>query len=106
MKVFALIFSIYILLLSVMICPDGVTQSTFYDTTEITADLDHNHSSEDKDDCTPFCACSCCGTFLTMSIVQQITKVSTDLTSSYQISYIFDYSFDYYEGVWHPPSII
>ena len=58
MKVFTIIFSIYILVLSSIPCGDSI--GNIVKTTQIISATDnHNHST---DLCTPFCSCTCCST--------------------------------------------
>ena len=90
-----------------MFCADGLVKCISYNTIEnTTSHSDHSHPTDQEDDCTPFCTCSCCGTFLVIPIILKPSKVSSDLSTTYQIHYTFDYAFDYIEGVWHPPSIV
>ncbi|WP_082830750.1 DUF6660 family protein [Cochleicola gelatinilyticus] len=61
MKLFTIIFSLYLLALNFSPCSDMVTAGES-DTVQIevsqTTDSDHNHTSSDL--CSPFCNCHCC----------------------------------------------
>ena len=102
MRIFASIISIFILALSIVPCGDGLQQNSV--NIEIKAkDHDHNHSDH-EDDCTPFCACVCCGSMIAVSFIQPSILSKVEISSEYQFHYNFNYSFNYSEGIWHPPA--
>lgn len=88
-----------------MPCTDGMPKNSNHSDIEVSAEEhDHNHSDH-QDDCTPFCVCVCCGSIITLPIVQVMEGARVETSSNYLFHYTFDYSFDYSEGVWHPPSL-
>lgn len=63
MKIFFVIFSFYILALSLMPCTDMANISVSAQEQFLTKDgqeVNHDHTDQ-EDTCSPFCACSCCG---------------------------------------------
>ena len=107
MKLISYILSIYMLVLALVPCSDGIDfiHGNCDSSTEI-ADNSHNHSDHDHQDlCTPFCTCTCCGSMFTMPTTLDYSdchsKISTECIHNYQSSYSFDYS----KGVWHPPAL-
>ncbi|WP_406626658.1 DUF6660 family protein [Portibacter marinus] len=107
MRIFSISLSLYILCLSVLYCGDGLTQCISNDTVvNVLNHTDHSHPVEQEDNCTPFCTCSCCGTFLIIPLIEKPAKTTKEHIFSYKMYYAFDYSFDYSLGVWHPPSIV
>jgi len=105
MRIFAFILSLYIAALSLVPCADGMPQSSVENDIELLlSDHEHNHSDH-KDDCTPFCACLCCGSIVAMPHDQTPSQSIIEISTHYQFHYTFDYALDYIEGVWHPPSI-
>ncbi len=58
-KFVAVILSIYILVLNITPCDDEPT-SLNAGTTEISYQLQDDHSHNEADLCSPFCHCSCC----------------------------------------------
>jgi hypothetical protein len=88
-----------------MPCTDGIPQSLNHSDIEVsTAEQEHDHSDH-QDDCPPFCVCACCGSFITMPIVQAFVETKVEISTEYHFHYTFDYSFVYSEGVWHPPCL-
>lgn len=115
MRLFTLIFSIYLLAVSLLPCSDAYNecnnktatarvQAAFTDTQE------HNHKSDHNDLCGPFCTCACCGTILTA-----VTGFSVFAFHSPQPQVSEDPKFpiwnvdvdsDYLGSIWRPPSNI
>lgn len=105
MKLFTLAFSVYIFVLSIVTCTDAIIQNEWIaDDTEL-SDSDHSHDHSDhSDDCTPFCTCTCCGSFLIAPSSQNLeTPIRRNITK-YVFTYDFEYSLEYNKGIWHPPT--
>ena len=100
MKYILLILSVLILTMALMPCSDGHT----CDETAQEISLEHDHSEDEKDHCSPFCVCSCCGMKINFQSDVTIFKPTTYLNSTYQFSYSFLYSFSFNQTVWHPPT--
>ncbi|MBK8516770.1 MAG: hypothetical protein IPL55_11000 [Saprospiraceae bacterium] len=92
--------------LSIIPCADGITRSTDNRNTIISVNHhDHKQSDHNKDQCTPFCTCACCGSLFFMLHITKLTPLKIDLSSLFELHYSFDYTFDYNIGVWHPPTL-
>jgi hypothetical protein len=105
MRIFAFILSLYITTLSVVQCADAMPPSSNHSDIEVSlAENEHNHSDH-KDDCTPFCACACCGSIVTLTTVQSLIATKIEISTDYLFYYTSDYSFDYNKGVWRPPTL-
>lgn len=105
MKLISVLMAIYIMVLSIVPCTDGISQIDLYPTIEISVEEDHHdHTHDAEDSCTPCCVCSCCGTVMMVPSISSISRYRVDLAPTYQFPYTFDYSFDYKNGVWHPPT--
>lgn len=100
-KIISFILSIYILGLGLSPCTDNVQGCNH----EHELPSGHDHHDDSKDTCTPFCVCSCCGTFISIpedgfTFVQPSNEILTEINNYYSSSY----SFVYNGGVWHPPA--
>lgn len=105
MKSFWTIFSFYILILSALPCTDREECSL----TNV-AQTEHSHEghSHEKDHCTPFCICSCCGINTTIEIVPDFdfTQLAYSLDIPKQVShYKAVYTDNYFAPIWQPPKI-
>ena len=65
MKLLAIILSIYVSILSCMVCNDGIDAKSDSNTTSISMDNSLQHP-EQADTCSPFCICSCCAGFVSL----------------------------------------
>lgn len=104
MRILAFILAIYITALSIVPCADGLLQCSADSEIELSIDDESHNHSDHQDDCTPICACACCGSSIVIPYFKtpvQKVVISTD----YFFHYTFDYSFHYSEGVWHPPAV-
>jgi len=105
MRMLALILSFYITVLSIVPCSDNSPNNTIHSNIEVsTSKHDHNHSDH-QDDCTPFCACTCCGSFVIEPINHFLIDNKIVISSDCLFCYSFNYVFDFYEVAWHPPSL-
>ncbi|HMS66525.1 MAG: hypothetical protein IPL23_27325 [Saprospiraceae bacterium] len=106
MKIFTFILSIYILVLSIVPCTDGIGYYIDYELPQQPMDQQsHDHSNQNQDHCSPFCICACCSSLVIIPLTHEMAQIKFDLSASYLHHYTFDYTFDYNKGVWHPPSI-
>ena len=107
MKFFTVIFSIYILALSVMPCSDAYNDCK--DNTEFSDNSQsHSHKSDTNDICSPFCLCDCCG--MVSGIVLQwnvynLVKAKTFELSKPEIYYKSIFIPCYFGKIWQPPKI-
>ncbi|WP_367916120.1 DUF6660 family protein [Leadbetterella sp. DM7] len=106
MRLFAYIFSIYILALSVVPCSDAYNDCQ-NDTAYKEYSQAHNHHTDHNDNCSPFCTCTCCSTSVNLKFTSHKFQI-TKLVVSSQITYpVRDFSFvsNYYGNIWQPPKI-
>ena len=101
MKLLTIIFSLYILGLSVIPCADAEQVSEEFIEYHQTND-DHDHNSE-EDFCSPLCVCNCCRTNITItqlfSFVPEL-KVKKEFVDFYRVQQsgpVF--------SIWQPPKI-
>lgn len=105
MRIFAFIFSFYLLALAVMPCSDkedckniGNEQTTFSTT-------DHSDHESDTENCSPFCACACCGQSVTNIfhpvVLYNLTPLAGQKFTIYNTSFISEV----YLSIWQPPKI-
>jgi hypothetical protein len=101
----SLIFSLYIIVQSCLPCGD----SQECDVTKIgqsfelaTQHSDHEH---EKENCTPFCSCSCCGSQVYKALaefhVSKIVHYAEKAVPFYQVSFNSQYT----GKIWQPPKI-
>ncbi len=107
MRFISYILATYMLVLALLPCTDGMAIS-YSDCSSALSSIDYSehHSEHDHEDlCTPFCVCSCCGSFSiipgTLVYDSSYDLISTCCIHSYQSNYTFDYS----KSVWHPPAL-
>lgn len=105
MKRVTIILSIFILSLSIIPCADNLTHNNVI-TDRIKSSTDHNHNSAERDHCTPFCACFCCGTTVFITLLP--TLENEPLINTEKLSYYFNYqyAFIFLNNIWQPPKMI
>jgi len=73
MKIFALLFALYTMMLSIAPCSDGLMGK---DKTPPVIELSHNsHHQDNTDDCSPFCQCTCCQSFVVIAIFHPLPAI-------------------------------
>ncbi len=65
--------------------------------------LEHDHSGDTEDTCTPFCACQCCGSNINVLDLARLDIQDTKTVFYYNDIYSFNYKLDHVQTVWHPP---
>lgn len=106
MKFFTLIFSIYLLAISMLPCGDANNEcNTTAPQTETTQN--HSHKTDHNDVCSPFCICSCCSTVANFSIPESRVIEEKTVFAEIQKFPIRDFNFvsNYYGNIWQPPKI-
>lgn len=90
-----------------MPCSDAITcQEEIVRTSSST--LNHDHSEDEDDVCSPFCVCSCCGSYTFLFTpynifhIEKIAKANTPIFVSF---YHSDFISSYYYSFWQPPKI-
>ncbi len=109
MKLFSVIFSMYILVLSCLPCGD-VDDCKVADNDKVSfSKTSHSEHQEDTETCSPFCICACCGTNIAYNFFFS-TPISEKQTTQYSqklnIVYTNDsFSSNFYGNIWQPPKI-
>jgi hypothetical protein len=96
MKIIIYILALIVLGLSVYPCSDGLH-------CDEEAATSHNHSEDKNDNCSPFCACTCCGSNYVVNKVEMLKSIMKQMNFSFTFYYSFHYSFSYETSIWHPP---
>lgn len=106
MKIFTVIFSLYILCLSLMPCSDSFNDCVSnVDLTETTQP--HQHKSDHNDLCSPFCTCACCSISASVKFIPFTIKLAKVVTNS-KINFPnqeFTFISNFYSNIWQPPKI-
>lgn len=106
MKFFTLIFSFYLLALSIVPCSDAFNSGQ-KDLKTITFSASDDHSTDADDFCTSFCICNCCtspviskfqASYLAIPALKILPEQKFALR---KLSFIPVYT----GNVWHPPQI-
>jgi len=104
MKFFTLIFSVYILALSILPCGDqrDCNQS---EQTAITATTDHENHNHEQETCTPFCICACCGSVFSNLYYPATLSLFVPTSSKNLPVYQNAFVREIYFNIWQPPKI-
>jgi hypothetical protein len=102
MKLFTSIFALYVLVLTVMPCPDLCS----YNPKTLTESIKTSPNSTDNgiDQCSPFCTCSCCAS----TVLDQNTSFSFScfIFSGEKFSdFNPDFVSSFYTSIWQPPKL-
>lgn len=91
-----------------MPCADMEANSSAHIKSELVSHpRNHSHDKE-KDLCSPFCSCSCCGSQMasySQSIVINFPILSKGIETQLP-TYQFVFSSNFYENIWQPPQIV
>lgn len=103
MNFFSLIFSFYLLGISCLPCGDKKECNSKSDTT-YSAPVSHSKHNHDEN-CTPFCSCSCCATFVSLKAIAfyKFPKLFT-ISLVYPV-YDVTYRSQVASSVWQPPKL-
>lgn len=107
MRFLVLIFSFYLLAISVLPCSDAHNDcNNSKSKTELVQT--HDHEKDANDFCSPFCNCNCCSTVAVFSHNNSYQKTSIpDLINSEKFpSFDFLFVSNYNGNIWQPPRIL
>jgi len=65
----------------------------------------HDHAENEKDHCTPFCICDCCGLLVTFKVQQIEQQKRVLIPTTTKFHYNFNYTFPFSIRIWQPPKI-
>lgn len=109
MKIFSVIFTIYILTLSCLPCGDTEDCKVLDIGKETFSQTDHHNHQQDTESCSPFCICACCGLNIAFNF-QGSVSMTEHTTSFFPLTervIVENDSFasNYYGSIWQPPKI-
>jgi hypothetical protein len=101
MRFLAHILVLVVLFLSLIPCSDKITIDAI---TANDSHSGHDHSEDHREECTPFCTCSCCSTnivFLSETIViAEVPQLFSQNLFFYQES-----KSHFFHSIWQPPKV-
>ena len=83
MKVLSIIFSFYILGLSLVPCADGIQSDQLEIEIAIHQDHDEGEDHTHSDGCSPFCHCNCCQTVVLHGSISELGTLFAESPTSY-----------------------
>ncbi|CAM3691579.1 DUF6660 domain-containing protein [Mucilaginibacter galii] len=105
MKLLAILFSVYMILLAVLPCRDS---DDFSSTLKANTSLSQSHSADEKgvkETCTPFCTCACCSTVRTIHAQQAVTLAFVQPIVQVYGETLVPAILEQSISVWQPPQI-
>lgn len=100
-----LIFPFYILLLACLPCADYCSNNESQSHTTTINKQTHEHNDTEKESCSPFCFCACCGTQIHFPQLPQISFQKQSFSTSPKHS-IYKFSFQtVFYNIWQPPQL-
>ena len=107
MKIWRIILSVILVVLSCLPCADGAVVSTRE--TNVAAASHNSHSKEHSGDlCSPFCICNCCGVQIlnfTPALAFEPHTVPAELIVKPEITYQSNFASQFSGGIWQPPQL-
>ncbi|WP_114790605.1 DUF6660 family protein [Niabella yanshanensis] len=108
MKLFTLVFSLYLMVVSLLPCSDARNEcNSSSGQSQVEQASNHNHQNDHNDICSPFCACTCCNIiagFALQPIKAIDLKPGLTGTLQYPVHSTFFIS-AYFGNIWQPPKI-
>lgn len=106
MRLIALFFSFYVLLLAVWPCAEMPENDRAHDApvSQSSSSQDHDQNHDDCNDCSPFCTCNCCATPMICQMEMVDLQVSTIVRkheTNYPTLFVTQQSGD----IWQPPQL-
>ncbi len=107
MKIFTLIYALYILVLPLIPCGDREECNDEKTKTSlaINLDIEHQNHEDEEERCSPFCTCICCGQVITNLFYSAKEEKSNQFfylknTSTYKNTFQLS---SYLDRIWQPP---
>jgi hypothetical protein len=108
MKWMNLILSIYLIALSFLPCADLEVNSLVHISKELSSDNENHSHNKEKDLCSPFCICNCCGAQISgyfPTITFDFPAVSAIIKLPLP-TYKSILSANFFGSIWQPPQIV
>lgn len=102
MKYTSFILSFLVLVLSVLACPD---KDTCDESATVYLAQNHQHTQDQGDTCSPFCACQCCGASYSVALDGPVSPKHIFGGSFYWPSDPHNHPQEYLHNIWHPPTL-
>lgn len=102
------IMSIYLIALSCLPCADMEVNSPAHALTELSSSNEKHSHDKEKDFCSPFCFCNCCGTQV-LSYQPTITfgfSIVSAIITKQLPTYKSVFASNFYGSIWQPPQIV
>ena len=104
MRLIAVIFSMYVIMLTAIPCIDRYYDANQVDKTELTHENQDSHHHSDSDNCSPFCTCNCCATAVIIQpMMVKLTCFSFIQKQYFPVTSVF--ISDPLANIWQPPKI-
>jgi len=101
-KLFTILFSMYVLALSFAPCADELECNEIYPT-----ESSHSKHTHEKENCTPFCICACCGQHVVnkFNYFTPQNKIKTAVIEEYKVIVNQTFISQFNANIWQPPKI-
>lgn len=102
------ILSIYLIALSCLPCADMEVNSPAHDLTGLASNNEEHSHDKEKDSCSPFCFCNCCGAQVLSyepGISFGFSAVSAMITIQLP-TYKSVFASSFFGSIWQPPQIV
>ncbi|MCZ4221869.1 DUF6660 family protein [Pedobacter rhodius] len=104
MKTFIWLLSICILTLSCVSCEDFAAQPD--NKTQVSASVKKNQNHADADNCSPLCACNCCGQPLVFTLKSSLSAIQkSEKGSQNEPEYKNSFTSGFLKNIWQPPKL-
>lgn len=103
-KIRTLIFTIYLLALTVYPCSDAETCADDSPSGSKVELASHDHSQDETDQCTPFCICACCSATIRLTVTEVILPAAFHNTT-HTIPYTERPLLTNPHAIWQPPKL-
>ena len=106
MRVMRFLLAMFVLALSVYPCSDKETCADERKTGVTFASVtDHDHTSSEVDQCTPFCICACCAAHIQLNRLSSIAFSNLIHNTQVATFYFEKPLLDNAKSIWQPPKI-
>ena len=105
MKIIAFIMAFLVLALNVIPCADTVNAANESKSKMVVAKSNSQKSDPQQDDCSPFCHCTCCGTFSPNHSITVLSYILTYLSIS-KSSFLPADLIEIALPIWQPPQLV
>ena len=105
MSLLNIIFPFYFLLLTCLPCADNCKNEIQPILSSLSTNTIHTHNDTEKESCSPFCFCACCGIQINQLNLPQVCFQNCIFISNPNCS-IYKFSFQtVFYNIWQPPQL-